>query len=585
MIEPLLTRLPTRFILVGGKGGVGKTTTAGAIALALADRHQHVHVISTDPAHSIGDLFENNAKACSEQLTLEEFDARAFADQLFARIQPAFVTLIERGTYLDEADASSFLDLSVPGIDEVMAALRLVELHRSKTQRIVVDTAPTGHTMRLLESGTILRSWIAAGRAMAAKAGVVGSTLMRQTVRFPAEDILDELDSAVDIFEKEILHGGSFVVVTRSGRVVEAETSRLQADLQRRNVRIAATITDRTTSSDQNRFVAPRLARTTGCAALREWAARFNQASAGTQPESQTQQRGRAAEWIAAHATALIWVAGKGGVGKSTCASAIGVVLAETRDVCVVSTDPAGSLSEVLGVNVGREATAIGQNLFARQIDATAEFERLRQLYYRSVESVFESLGLESAAELDRRVVEALFDFAPPGIDEIIALVEILDHAHDYDVTVIDSAPTGHFLRLMQLPEIAQDWVHALLRLLLKYKGVGSLDALGQDLLAFAKRLRQLKLDLTAPDTTGVYVVTLDEPMVQAETQRLRAALQQADVPIAAMILNRADASRARATSSMFSPNPVIYAPDAGSEVVGPPALRTFLTRWELDGD
>src|SRR5688572_26891057 len=245
MIEPLLTRLPTRFILVGGKGGVGKTTTAGAIALALADRNQQVHVISTDPAHSIGDLFEHNAKACSERLTLEEFDARAFADQLFARIQPAFVTLIERGTYLDETDASGFLDLSVPGIDEVMAALRLVELHHSKTPRIVVDTAPTGHTMRLLESGTILGSWIAAGRAMAAKAGVVGSTLMRQPVRFPAEDILDELDSAVDIFEKEILHGSSFVVVTRSGRVVEAETSRLQADLRRRNVRIAATITDR----------------------------------------------------------------------------------------------------------------------------------------------------------------------------------------------------------------------------------------------------------------------------------------------------------------------------------------------------
>jgi arsenite/tail-anchored protein-transporting ATPase len=259
--------------------------------------------------------------------------------------------------------------------------------------------------------------------------------------------------------------------------------------------------------------------------------------------------------------------------------------IAESRTVCVVSTDPAGSLSEVFGRPVTREAQLVADKLYARQIDAPAEFERLRTQYYQNVEKVFASLGLETAAQLDRRVVEALFDFAPPGIDEIIALIEILEHAGDYDVTVIDSAPTGHFLRLLQLPDIAQQWVHALLRLLLKYSHVGNLDALGQDLLAFAKRLRQLKLDLTAPETTAVYVVTLDEPLVTAETQRLRAALQQAEVPIAAIILNRAEIGRAHAVRSDFSPNPVISAPDAGSEVVGPAALRSFLTQWEIDGE
>src|SRR5688572_29160103 len=106
MIEPLLTRLSTRFILAVGKGGVGKTTIAGALALSFADHNQQTHLISTDPAHSIGDLFENNPHKCSELLELEQFDARKYADALFARIQPAFVELIERGTYLDQADAS-----------------------------------------------------------------------------------------------------------------------------------------------------------------------------------------------------------------------------------------------------------------------------------------------------------------------------------------------------------------------------------------------------------------------------------------------------------------------------------------------
>src|SRR5688500_3845321 len=128
MSEPLLARLSSRIILVVGKGGVGKTTAAGAIALALADRSERTHLISTDPAHSLTDLFESQASPCSDRLTVEEFDARAYADRWFARIQPALVTLIERGSYLDEVDARSVLDLSLPGIDEVMAALRLVDL-------------------------------------------------------------------------------------------------------------------------------------------------------------------------------------------------------------------------------------------------------------------------------------------------------------------------------------------------------------------------------------------------------------------------------------------------------------------------
>lgn len=583
MIEPLLTRLSTRFVLICGKGGVGKTTTAGALALAYADQNQPAHLISTDPAHSIDDLFENNPRACSEHLELEEFDARKYADALFKRIQPAFVNLIERGTYLDESDARSFLDLSVPGIDEVMAALRLVELQRSSPQHIIIDTAPTGHTLRLLESGNILRSWVGAGRAMAEKAGVVAETLMRQRIRFPAEDILDEIERSIDVFEKEILQGGSVVVVTRHGHVVEAETQRLIEDLKSRGLRVAATITDRKTSQRNDLFVAPRLQKTIGCEALREWAKGLHQnAQSPDRTIALPSDHGNAAEWIERRRSRLIWVAGKGGVGKSTSAAAIATLLAHDQRVCVVSTDPAGSLSEVFATPVGREAAAIDSNLFARQIDATAEYDVLRTQYRHAVEKVFQDLGLESAVQLDRRVIEALFDFAPPGIDEIIALIEIMEHADEYDVTVIDSAPTGHFLRLLEMPEIALQWVHALMRLVLKYRAGGNLDALGQDLLALAKRLRQLKLDLSARDTTAVYVVTLPEPMVAAETSRLCTALEHAQIPIAAIIVNRADAGSAQSMRSMLSPHQIIRAPDAGDEVVGATALRTFLSAWNV---
>ena len=584
MIEPLLTRLANRLIFVGGKGGVGKTTTAGGIALALADRGARVTLISTDPAHSISDLFGSLSDSCSDRLTLEEFNARNYADAFFRRVHPALVTLVESGTYLDTADANVFLDLSLPGIDEVMAALRLVDLVRTSENRIVVDTAPTGHTLRLLQSAEILRSWVAAGRAMAEKGGAVASQLMRQPVRLPGEDVLDQIEAYAATFESQVLRGGAFVVVTRGDAVTQAETVRLKAMLRTRGVHVAATIINQATSPEPETFPIPHLPAPTGCSGLREWARRVGEQSSHSSPSGALTTQGDAADELSRVQARLVWVAGKGGVGKSTCAAALATFFAESRTVRIASTDPAGSLGDVFSVNIDEADTPISPRLYARQIDAPARFAQMRSDYRAAVEQVFESLGLERAAALDRRVIEALFDFAPPGIDEIIALLDIMEHLEDYDVTVIDSAPTGHFLRLLDMPDIALEWVHALMRLLVKYHALGSLDALGHDLLAFSKRLRQLKLDLSSPEKTAVYVVTLAQPMVIAETQRLLTALDHASIPVAAVIVNRGNEDDAHKTGKAFDARAIIRAPDAGAEIIGSTALRTFLTRWEKLG-
>lgn len=582
MIETLLARAPTRFVFVVGKGGVGKTTTAGAIALALADQNQTTHLISTDPAHSVADLFHN--EQCSERLEIEEFDARKYADAFFAELRAPFIELIERGTYLDEADAASFLDLSIPGIDEVMGALRLVELYGSAAARIIVDTAPTGHTVRLLETASIIESWVRAGRAMAEKAGAVSSALVGQVAPLRAIPLLEDWREAAKRFEDEVIRNSSAIVVTRNGHVVGAETERLIADLQQRGMKVGATVAVGSGDAD---FTVAWLENADGCGGLREWRARVGTGTGVGVGVEVGVGVGTAAETLApslarALAHAQIYVAGKGGVGKSTVAAAIACTLAQQKRVCVVSTDPAGSLSEVLAADITAEAREIEPGLFARQIDATTEFARMRERYRVGVNDVFESLGLQYAAALDRRVIESLWDFAPPGIDEIISLVEILDDAAAYDTLVIDSAPTGHFLRLIQMPDIALDWVRALMRLLVKYGTAGSLDALAQDLLAFAKRLKQLKSNLSTPGTTTVFLVTLNEPMVTAETTRLSATLTAAGVPIAATILNRAEDDDGVTAREM---NAQIQAPEMHHEVVGPAALRSFLRQWEIHGE
>src|ERR1700757_2860519 len=98
--------------------------------------------------------------------------------------------------------------------------------------------------------------------------------------------------------------------------------------------------------------------------------------------------------------------------------------------------------------------------------------------------------------------MEDLLDLAPPGIDEIFAIVSLVDALEPatkarrrapWDTVVVDTAPTGHTLRLLRMPSIAREWTHALLGVLLKYRRVLGLGELASDVLAFARRLRALE--------------------------------------------------------------------------------------------
>ena len=590
MAPGLLELLRSRFTFVVGKGGVGKTTTAGAVALGLAEAGQPTLLVSTDPAHSLGDLFEQALgpegvapSRCSPSLTLEELDTHARGERWVREAGDAVAELLDRGTYLDEDDVRSFLDRTLPGVDEVMAALRLAELADApEFARVVVDTAPTGHTLRLLESDRLLVGWAEALEATARKAAVVASQLLGRRVRFAGEQVLADLRRAVDAFRNAVLGAADVVVVTREDEVVEAETARLVERLTALGLSPVAVVdvggAARPGSSTPRRLAVPLRADLTGCEGLGRWgrpAEAVVGSGAGRMPGPGIEPPGDSLDRLRRLELALF--AGKGGVGKSTCAAAWALSLAEVRDVVLVSADPAGSLGDLLGVPVGWEGTAVTERLRVRQIESDRQFAAFQERYRTRLEEVFRRLGLERGLELDRRVLESLLDLAPPGIDEVFALDALLDGQADGVVLVVDTAPTGHFLRLLDLPATAQSWTHALLEILIKYRAVLGLDDFAGDVLQFAKRLKGLVQALLDPSRTGAVVVTAPGALPRRETERLLADLSERRTPVAAVIHNRVrpDEPPARLAAPLEIAAPLRSPPPMGVQ-----ELRGFVELW-----
>jgi arsenite-transporting ATPase len=586
-----------RFVFVVGKGGTGKSTTASALALALADAGSATRLISTDPAHSLGDIFGVSLSdgaplpsPCTPRLTLEEIDASRRARRWLEEVREPLGKVVELGTYLDAEDVSALLECSLPGMDEVMAALRLAELAGdSARERVVVDTAPTGHTLRLLDCGDVIAAWATAIDAMAAKAAAVAVGMTGRRPRFQGQTIVERLRSDVQLFSEQLERGADFVVVTRAGDVVSAETRRLIEGLRARSLHVAAVVRvgddaearpDEVGAEGVETLGAPRIADSVGCVALRSWG---HAATPTLAPMPLLPDR-RANPLRLLPPRDLLFFAGKGGVGKSTCAAAYATALARERDVLLVSTDPAGSLGDVFGQPVGSSATVVAPRLVARQLDAEADFARFREAHNARIREVFEELGLQSSAVLDRRVLESILDMAPPGLDEIFAVQAILEEAGAERAMVVDTAPTGHFVRLLEMPDAALAWTHALLRVLLKYRSVLRLDGLAQDLLVWAKQLKRLLEVLKDPGRSGVVVVTLPETLARRETDRLLAGLRRESVPVAAVIQNRWTADTPVASPDTRTPRPwtTILSPLLPNAPVGRDALLALAERWSV---
>jgi arsenite-transporting ATPase len=145
---------------------------------------------------------------------------------------------------------------------------------------------------------------------------------------------------------------------------------------------------------------------------------------------------------------------GKGGVGKTSVARRDGAPLRRGGPADVVlSTDPAHSLSAALEADIGSEPTPVGELLWAQEVSAQEELER----NWASVQ------GWLGRALVDRGVdrISAEELTVPPGLDELFSLLQVKRHheAEDFDVIVVDCAPTGETLRLLSFPDVARWWL------------------------------------------------------------------------------------------------------------------------------
>ena len=152
-------------IFVGGKGGVGKTTTAGALALMAAESGRSTLLVSTDPAHSLGDVFDtrigNEETSLGRNLLGLEIDPEAEAESHIATVKMSMKSLVAPKMY-KEIDRQLELARHSPGTMEAALLERMADLMaeaRSRFDLLIFDTAPSGHTIRLLSLPEVLGAW------------------------------------------------------------------------------------------------------------------------------------------------------------------------------------------------------------------------------------------------------------------------------------------------------------------------------------------------------------------------------------------------------------------------------------------
>lgn len=246
----------------------------------------------------------------------------------------------------------------------------------------------------------------------------------------------------------------------------------------------------------------------------------------------------------------FILFGGKGGVGKTSCAASAAIWAAEhlNKKVLVISTDPAHSLGDSIGQSLqSGEVIKVNNvdNLWALEINPELEQSQLSGAL-----SMLPSNDLPLGDDL-----KGLTNLNAPGIDEAMAFGKVLEYLDDsdYELVIFDTAPTGHTLRLLELPEMLSGWIGKIMMLRHKLgKFFGALknaisnkgnDNDEEDMFEAINKLKEsverAKVTLMDPNKTSFVIVTIAEAMSIYETERLISSLLDFEIPSTNIIINQ----------------------------------------------
>ncbi|HWG58771.1 MAG TPA: ArsA family ATPase [Candidatus Acidoferrales bacterium] len=579
-----------------GKGGVGKTTVSAAYAVQLALRHRResVLLISTDPAHSLADVFQQAMGAAPVAIRLGrgpqanlrawQVDADAEFGKFLGKHRASLLALLEAGSVFSRAELDPLLDSVLTGMTEIGALLAISDaLGGGKYDHIVVDTAPFGHTLRLFGLPESFERFVDFLEVAASRDQVLAAHFGGRAAASHAETLAKWRGLARGV-ETALVGEAQLLLVTSPEKFALNESRRAAAALRRQSarLRVSAVVLNRAIASAGGcESCCKRRAATRRAAAVlrrdfpaaefftgedrgfpvfgAEGLAAFGKHVFGRTPmrwrprSPKAVRLGFAREEWPQIATPLSLVTGKGGVGKTTVAAALGVrtrAKAKQANVEICSVDPAPSLDDVFAAEVTNEPRAVlGDAKFkASEMDAEAIFREWATGVEREINAALttEVKGVHVDLSFERRLFRLLMESVPPGLDEILAVLRISGMIETTGKmgsgskrAIIDMAPTGHALELLRTPERIARWTRLFLKTLASHRTLALARDAGAKVAPLGKAARELLGVLRDSGQASVFVVLLPELLPDRETERLLAEIRRMELPLRSIFVNR----------------------------------------------
>jgi arsenite-transporting ATPase len=586
LFETIETYDNIHLVLLSGKGGVGKTTLACAFARDWAKcfPDEQILLISTDPAHSLADVLQTPVTdtglplADLPNLSARSLCAKTLLSEFKAKYGNFLEILVERGSFVEGEDLTPVWDLEWPGLDEIMGLLEIQRLlTEGEADRIVVDMAPSGHTLNLLAIKDFLDVVLNSLKLFQEKHRAIAHSFRKTYTPDEIDRFLVEMKADLNR-GRELLQDPTFTtcsVVAIAEPMSWLETRRFVENLHQLSIPFSGLFVNQIVPkneldpdrySEQQQLLAQflDLSPNKTMFAIPEWQsepvggdaldALFSQIrpieGVAIAPEA-------IVEWpepvppqfddFIAEGRQLILIGGKGGVGKTTVAAAIGWALANRysdKNIRIISIDPAHSLGDAFGREMGHEAREILPNLSGQEIDAQMMLEQFRNDYLWELAAMISGEPAEPGAvqlaytpQAWRQIVAQ----ALPGIDEMLSLIATIDllEEHRQDLIILDTAPTGHLLRFLEMPSALADWLAWIFKLWMKYQNVlGRVELMGR-LRTLRQKVVKAQKKLTDPSHTEFIGVTQGRSAIVSEHLRLSESLKTMGVCQRYLVHNR----------------------------------------------